>query len=55
MRMILTKRLTRKEVLETIAMVAAETLPPDSKGTIDVTYDEEDGVEIVYREPEEVN
>lgn len=53
--MILMKKLTRKEVLETIAIVAAETLPPDSKGTINVTYDEDDGVEIIYREPEDLN
>lgn len=53
--MILTKKLTRKEVLETIAIVAAETLPPDSKGTINVTYDENDGVEIIYRDLEDIN
>ena len=53
--MILMKKLTRKEVLETIAIVAAETLPPNSKGTIKVTYDEDDGVEIIYRETEDFN
>lgn len=54
--MILIKRLTRKEVLETLAMVAAESLPETirqrGKGVIDVTYDPEDGVEIIFREPE---
>ncbi|HVI41040.1 MAG TPA: hypothetical protein VM577_10290 [Anaerovoracaceae bacterium] len=54
--MILIKKLTRREVLETLAMVAADTLPKEilqrGKGVIDVTYDSEDGVEIVFREPE---
>lgn len=53
--MILTKKLTRKEVLEALAYLAAQTLPDNADGVLDITYDAEDGVEIVYREPSKEN
>ena len=48
--MVLYKRLSKKEVLEVLAVMAADTLPPDKDGDIEARFNDDDEVEIFFIE-----
>jgi len=48
--MIYTKKLTSQEVLEAITSLVLETLPEGKVGDVHASYDEENGIEVVFIE-----
>lgn len=48
--MILVKKLTSTQVIETITALAMETLPEEAEGELVAQYDEEGGIEIMFLE-----
>lgn len=44
------KKITSKQVLEIIASLVSETLPPDTKGQLHLQYDEDNNVEVYFLE-----
>jgi len=48
--MILLKKLDSRQVLETLAKVAVDSLPKDIDGDIELSYDDSGGVEIFFTE-----
>lgn len=48
--MILMKRLSSKDVLELLGVLALEDLPDGAEGNLHLQYDDDDGVEIYFIE-----
>lgn len=48
--MIYKKKLTKNEVLEAIAIMMSESLPHTMKGYLDLSFDDDNGIEITITE-----
>jgi hypothetical protein len=48
--MILIKKFTSKEILEILGSMVEQTLPKGSKGKLNLSYDDNGGVEVVFVE-----
>jgi len=46
--MILYKTLNKEEVLEALAVFAVDTLPEEYVGELELSYNEEEGVDIMF-------